>query len=162
MFPERVSRASPLPLFITRLFSFSVRIHFGQITSNQMLVPVIEKLKETTIAKVSQVRVSRSVETQQRGGNAACAVPGVGWHRPDPRPWSRSRALGYRTEVRRVFTLPRAPPQDVIGFNMAGLEYLKRECEAKSEVMFFADATSHLEEKKRKRKKREKLILTLT
>ncbi|GAB5575430.1 WD repeat-containing protein 3 isoform X1 [Prionailurus iriomotensis] len=82
-------------------------IHFGQITSNQMLVPVIEKLKETTISKVSQVR-------------------------------------------------------DVIGFNMAGLEYLKRECEAKSEVMFFADATSHLEEKKRKRKKREKLILTYT
>lgn len=53
-------------------------------------------------------------------------------------------------------------PQDVIGFNLAGLNYLKRECEAKSEVMFFADATSHLEEKKRKRKKREKLILTLT
>ena len=41
---------------------FSIRIHFGQITSNQMLVPVIEKLKETTISKVSQVRVSIFVE----------------------------------------------------------------------------------------------------
>ncbi|KAM8784228.1 WD repeat-containing protein 3 isoform 2-T2 [Rhynchonycteris naso] len=86
---------------------FLLRIHFGQITSNQMLVPLIEKLKETTISKVRQVR-------------------------------------------------------DVIGFNIAGLEFLKRECEAKSEVMFYADATSHLEEKKRKRRKREKLILTLT
>lgn len=45
---------------------------------------------------------------------------------------------------------------------MAGLNYLKRECEAKSEVMFFAEATSHLEEKKRKRKNRRKMILTLT
>jgi U3 small nucleolar RNA-associated protein 12 len=45
---------------------------------------------------------------------------------------------------------------------MAGLDYLKRECEAKSEVMFFADATSQLEEKKRKRKNRKKMILTLT
>ena len=41
---------------------FSIRIHFGQITSNQMIVPVIEKLKETTISKVSQVRVSIFVE----------------------------------------------------------------------------------------------------
>lgn len=61
-----------------------------------------------------------------------------------------------------LFPLSCTPPQDVIGFNMAGLDYLKRECEARSEVMFFADATSQLEEKKRKRKKREKLILTLT
>lgn len=43
-------------------YCFSIRIHFGQITSNQMLVPVIEKLKETTISKVNQVRVSIFVE----------------------------------------------------------------------------------------------------
>lgn len=75
-----------------------------------------------------------------------------------------SYLLLYWTEVgERSFNLSSTPtPQDVIGFNMAGLEYLKRECEAKSEVMFFADATSQLEEKKRKRKKREKLILTYT
>ncbi|XP_058394896.1 WD repeat-containing protein 3 isoform X3 [Diceros bicornis minor] len=106
LFNEFIQLGSDVELLCRCLF-FLLRIHFGQITSNQMLVPVIEKLKETTISKVRQVR-------------------------------------------------------DVIGFNMAGLDYLKRECEAKSEVMFFADATSHLEEKKRKRKKREKLILTLT
>ncbi|XP_024620709.1 WD repeat-containing protein 3 isoform X2 [Neophocaena asiaeorientalis asiaeorientalis] len=106
LFNEFIQLGSDIELLCRCLF-FLLRIHFGQITSNQMLVPVIEKLKETTISKVSQVR-------------------------------------------------------DVIGFNMAGLDYLKRECEAKSEVMFFADATSHLEEKKRKKKKREKLILTLT
>ncbi|KAM9245162.1 WD repeat-containing protein 3 isoform 2-T3 [Dugong dugon] len=106
LFNEFIQQGFDVELLCRCLF-FLLRIHFGQITSNQMLVPVIEKLKETTISKVSQVR-------------------------------------------------------DVIGFNMAGLDYLKRECEAKSEVMFFADATSNLEEKKRKRKKREKLILTLT
>uniref|UniRef100_A0A8B9X6W3 WD repeat-containing protein 3 n=1 Tax=Bos mutus grunniens TaxID=30521 RepID=A0A8B9X6W3_BOSMU len=106
LFNEFIQQGSDIELLCRCLF-FLLRIHFGQITSNQMLVPVIEKLKETTISKVNQVR-------------------------------------------------------DVIGFNMAGLDYLKRECEAKSEVMFFADATSHLEEKKRKRKKREKLILTVT
>ncbi|KAM4873146.1 WD repeat-containing protein 3 [Thomomys bottae] len=103
---EFIQLGSDIELLCRCLF-FLLRIHFGQITSNQMLVPVIEKLKETTISKVRQV-------------------------------------------------------QDVIGFNMAGLDYLKRECEAKSEVMFFAEATSRLEEKKRKRKNRRKMILTLT
>lgn len=51
--------------------------------------------------------------------------------------------------------------QDVLGFNMAGLQYLKREIEAKDEVMFFADATDRFEEKKRKRKKKEKMILAV-
>ncbi|GAB1287913.1 WD repeat-containing protein 3 [Apodemus speciosus] len=106
LFNEFIQTGSDVELLCRCLF-FLLRIHFGQITSNQMLVPVIEKLKETTISKVRQV-------------------------------------------------------QDVIGFNMAGLDYLKRECEAKSEVMFFAEATSHLEEKKRKRKNRKKMILTLT
>ncbi|ELV12398.1 WD repeat-containing protein 3 [Tupaia chinensis] len=106
LFNEFIQLGTDIELLCRCLF-FLLRIHFGQITSNQMLIPVIEKLKETTISKVTQVR-------------------------------------------------------DIIGFNMAGLDYLKRECEAKSEVMFFADATSQFEEKKRKRKKREKLILTLT
>ncbi|XP_075837910.1 WD repeat-containing protein 3 [Microtus pennsylvanicus] len=101
-----IQRGTDIELLCRCLF-FLLRIHFGQITSNQMLVPVIEKLKETTISKVRQV-------------------------------------------------------QDVIGFNMAGLDYLKRECEAKSEVTFFAEATGLLEEKKRKRRNRRKMILTLT
>ncbi|KAK7807812.1 hypothetical protein U0070_012046 [Myodes glareolus] len=103
---EFIQTGTDIELLCRCLF-FLLRIHFGQITSNQMLVPVIEKLKETTISKVRQV-------------------------------------------------------QDVIGFNMAGLDYLKRECEAKSEVTFFAEATGRLEEKKRKRRNRRKMILTLT
>ncbi|XP_038167702.1 WD repeat-containing protein 3 isoform X1 [Arvicola amphibius] len=102
---EFIQTGTDIELLCRCLF-FLLRIHFGQITSNQMLVPVIEKLKETTISKVRQV-------------------------------------------------------QDVIGFNMAGLDYLKRECEAKSEVTFFAEATGLLEEK-RKRRNRRKMILTLT
>lgn len=51
--------------------------------------------------------------------------------------------------------------QDVLGFNMAGLQYLKREIEAKDEVTFFADATDRFEEKKRKRKKKEKMVLAV-
>lgn len=51
--------------------------------------------------------------------------------------------------------------QDVLGFNMAGLQYLKREIEAKDEVTFFADATDRFEEKRRKRKKKEKMILAV-
>ncbi|XP_069491858.1 WD repeat-containing protein 3 [Ambystoma mexicanum] len=91
---------------ICRCLFFVLRIHFGQITSNQMLLTVIESLKKTTIAKVGEVK-------------------------------------------------------DVLGFNMAGLQFLKREIEAKEEVTFFADATDRFEEKRRKRKKKEKLVLVM-
>ncbi|KAM4700462.1 WD repeat-containing protein 3 isoform 1-T2 [Discoglossus pictus] len=90
---------------ICRCLFFLLRIHFGQITSNQMLLGVIEDLKNCTISRVSEVR-------------------------------------------------------DVMGVNMAGLHFLKREIEAKEEVMFFSDATQRFEERKRKRKKNEKLLLT--
>uniref|UniRef100_A0A8C5MPZ7 WD repeat domain 3 n=1 Tax=Leptobrachium leishanense TaxID=445787 RepID=A0A8C5MPZ7_9ANUR len=93
---------------ICRCLFFLLRIHFGQITSNHMLLGVIEDLKNCTISRVSETRVS-----------------------------------------------------DVMGLNMAGLQYLKREIEAKEEVLFFADATNRFEERKRKRKKNEKLILTV-
>nr|XP_020645158.1 WD repeat-containing protein 3 [Pogona vitticeps]XP_020645159.1 WD repeat-containing protein 3 [Pogona vitticeps] len=91
---------------LCRALLFLLRIHFGQITSNQLLVKVMENLKKTTISKVSQVR-------------------------------------------------------DILGFNMAGLQFLKREIESKDEVMFFADATEQFEEKKRKRKKKQKMVLTV-
>ncbi|EOA92712.1 WD repeat-containing protein 3, partial [Anas platyrhynchos] len=52
-----------------------------------------------------------------------------------------------KTTISRV-----SEARDVLGFNMAGLQHLKREIEAKDEVMFFADATDRFEEKKRKRK----------
>uniref|UniRef100_A0A8C5RDS6 Small-subunit processome Utp12 domain-containing protein n=1 Tax=Laticauda laticaudata TaxID=8630 RepID=A0A8C5RDS6_LATLA len=91
---------------LCRALLFLLRIHFGQITSNQLLVQVMENLKKTTLSRVSQVK-------------------------------------------------------DVLGFNMAGLQFLKREIEARDEVTFFADATDRFEEKKRKRKKKQKMILAM-
>ncbi|XP_053561745.1 WD repeat-containing protein 3 [Bombina bombina] len=91
---------------ICRCLLFLLRIHFGQITSNQMLLGVIEDLKNCSISQVSEVR-------------------------------------------------------DVMGVNMAGLQFLKREIEAKEEVLFFSDATQKFAERKRKRKKNEKLLLAV-
>uniref|UniRef100_A0A8C3KVH1 WD repeat domain 3 n=1 Tax=Chrysolophus pictus TaxID=9089 RepID=A0A8C3KVH1_CHRPC len=105
LFNEHIHLGAEVEL-LCRALLFLLKIHFGQITSNQMLVTVIENLKKTTISRVSEAR-------------------------------------------------------DVLGFNMAGLQYLKREIEAKDEVMFFADATDRFEEKKRKRKKKEKMILAV-
>lgn len=105
LFNEYIQLGAEIEL-LCRALLFLLKIHFGQITGNQMLVTVIENLKKTTISRVSEAR-------------------------------------------------------DVLGFNMAGLQYLKREIEAKDEVMFFADATDRFEEKKRKRKKKEKMILAV-
>uniref|UniRef100_A0A6I8RCF7 WD repeat-containing protein 3 n=3 Tax=Xenopus tropicalis TaxID=8364 RepID=A0A6I8RCF7_XENTR len=91
---------------ICRCLFFLLRIHFGQITSNQMLLGVIEDLKNCTISRVAEVR-------------------------------------------------------DMMGVNMAALQFLKREVGAREEVQFFADATERFEEKKRKRKKNEKLLLAV-
>ncbi|KAM8976599.1 WD repeat-containing protein 3 isoform 2-T2 [Pelodytes ibericus] len=91
---------------ICRCLLFLLRIHFGQITSNHMLLEVMEDLKKCTISRVAEVR-------------------------------------------------------DVMGMNMAGLQFLKREIEAKEEVLFFADATQRFEERRRKRKKNEKLVLSV-
>ncbi|XP_063302055.1 WD repeat-containing protein 3 [Pelobates fuscus] len=105
LFRDYIRRGQDVELICRCLF-FLLRIHFGQITSNHMLLGVIEDLKNCTISRVSEER-------------------------------------------------------DVMGLNMAGLQFLKREIEAKEEVLFFADATERFEEKKRKRKKNEKLILTV-
>uniref|UniRef100_A0A8C9Y161 WD repeat domain 3 n=1 Tax=Sander lucioperca TaxID=283035 RepID=A0A8C9Y161_SANLU len=43
----------------------------------------------------------------------------------------------------------------------AALQFLQREIESKEDVMFFADATGQLAEKKKKRRKRERAILTI-
>uniref|UniRef100_A0A672U6I7 WD repeat domain 3 n=1 Tax=Strigops habroptila TaxID=2489341 RepID=A0A672U6I7_STRHB len=103
LFNEYIHLGSEIEL-LCRALLFLLKIHFGQITGNHMLVTVIENLKKTTISRVSE---------------------------------------------------------DVLGFNMAGLQYLKREIEAKDEVTFFADATDRFEEKRRKRKKKEKMILAV-
>uniref|UniRef100_A0A673KQQ7 WD repeat-containing protein 3-like n=1 Tax=Sinocyclocheilus rhinocerous TaxID=307959 RepID=A0A673KQQ7_9TELE len=92
---------------VCRCLFFLLRVHFGQITSNQMLLSVIDELRTNTISKVREIR-------------------------------------------------------DVLGFNSAGLQFLQREIESKEDVMFFADATDRFEEKKRKRRKRERAVLTVT
>ena len=40
----------------TRIYCF--RVHHGQITSNQMLLPVIDRLRKVTVEKVTSLRVS--------------------------------------------------------------------------------------------------------
>lgn len=54
-----------------------------------------------------------------------------------------------------------APPQDVMGFNSAALQFLQREIESKEEVTFFAEATGKLNERKKRRRKRERVVLTV-
>ncbi|KAJ8253427.1 hypothetical protein GJAV_G00212820 [Gymnothorax javanicus] len=92
---------------VCRCLFFLLRVHFGQITSNQMLLRVIDDLKSNTISKVQEIR-------------------------------------------------------DLLGFNSAALQFLQHEIESREDVMFFADATDRFEEKKRKRKKRERAVLTIS
>uniref|UniRef100_A0A8C9Y2Y9 WD repeat domain 3 n=1 Tax=Sander lucioperca TaxID=283035 RepID=A0A8C9Y2Y9_SANLU len=91
---------------VCRCLFFLLKIHFGQISSNQMLLSVIDELRTNTVSKVREIR-------------------------------------------------------DVMGFNSAALQFLQREIESKEDVMFFADATGQLAEKKKKRRKRERAILTI-
>lgn len=127
-----------------------------------MLVTVIENLKKTTISRVSEARVSVAASSFPGSGITGMddgwerVVSGgkAGW-------WSSAHLIFFvclRYAEQRVSCLSL---QDVLGFNMAGLQHLKREIEAKDEVMFFADATDRFEEKKRKRKKKEKMILAV-
>ncbi|XP_077946986.1 WD repeat-containing protein 3 isoform X2 [Gasterosteus aculeatus] len=91
---------------VCRCLFFLLKIHFGQISSNQMLLSVIDELRTNTVSKVQEIR-------------------------------------------------------DVMGFNSAALQFLQREIENKEEVMFFADATAQLAQKKKRRRKRERVILTI-
>ncbi|XP_028992625.1 WD repeat-containing protein 3 [Betta splendens] len=91
---------------VCRCLFFLLRIHFGQISSNQMLLSVIDELRTNTLAKVCEIR-------------------------------------------------------DVLGFNSAALQFLQREIESKEDVMFFAEATGRLKENKKRRRKRERAILTI-
>ncbi|XP_040003879.1 WD repeat-containing protein 3 [Xiphias gladius] len=91
---------------VCRCLFFLLKIHFGQISSNQMLLSVIDELRMNTLSKVCEIR-------------------------------------------------------DVLGFNSAALQFLQREIESKEDVMFFAEATGRLAEKKRRRRKRERAILTI-
>lgn len=105
LFNEYIQLSLEVELICRCLF-FLLRIHFGQITSNQMLLTVIDSLRKNTIGKINEMK-------------------------------------------------------DVIGFNMAGLQFLQREMEAKEDVTFFADATERFVEKKRKRKIKERAVLAI-
>lgn len=48
-----------------------------------------------------------------------------------------------------------------MGFNSAALQFLQREIESKEEVTFFAEATGKLNESKKRRRKRERVVLTV-
>lgn len=91
---------------VCRCLFFLLKIHFGQISSNQMMLSVIDELRTNTLSKVQEIR-------------------------------------------------------DVLGFNSAALQFLQREIESKEEVLFFAEATGRLAEKKKRRRKRERAILTI-
>ncbi|TNN04422.1 hypothetical protein fugu_001451 [Takifugu bimaculatus] len=91
---------------VCRCLFFLLRIHFGQISSNQMLLTVMDQLRTNTVAQVRQIR-------------------------------------------------------DVMGFNSAALQFLQREIESREEVTFFAEATGKLKERKRRRTKRERVVLTI-
>uniref|UniRef100_A0A671UDX3 WD repeat-containing protein 3 n=1 Tax=Sparus aurata TaxID=8175 RepID=A0A671UDX3_SPAAU len=91
---------------VCRCLFFLLKIHFGQISSNQMLLSVIDELRTNTLSKVREIR-------------------------------------------------------DVMGFNSAALQFLQREIESKEDVMFFAEATGQLKDKKKRRRKRERAILTI-
>ncbi|XP_038657917.1 WD repeat-containing protein 3 [Scyliorhinus canicula] len=105
LFNEYIQLSLEVELVCRCLF-FLLRIHFGQITSNQMLLTVIDSLRKNTIGKIIDIK-------------------------------------------------------DVIGFNTAGLQFLQREIEAKEDVTFFADATERFKEKKRKRRIRDRAVLTV-
>uniref|UniRef100_A0A3P8VK69 WD repeat-containing protein 3 n=1 Tax=Cynoglossus semilaevis TaxID=244447 RepID=A0A3P8VK69_CYNSE len=91
---------------VCRCLFFLLKIHFGQISSNQMLLSVIDELRMNTLSKVKEIR-------------------------------------------------------NMMGFNSAAMQFLQRQIESKEDVMFFADATGRLQEKKKRRRKRERVVLTI-
>ncbi|CAL9690674.1 unnamed protein product [Knipowitschia caucasica] len=91
---------------VCRCLFFLLKVHFGRISSNQMLLSDIDELRKNTLSKVQEIR-------------------------------------------------------DTMGFNLAALQFLQREMESKEDVLFFADATGRLEGKKKRRRKRERAILTI-
>ncbi|XP_063403834.1 WD repeat-containing protein 3-like isoform X1 [Mytilus trossulus] len=87
-----------------RCLFFLLRVHHGQITSNQVLLPVIDRLRTKTVDQVNKLR-------------------------------------------------------DQIGFNIAGLQFMKGHIEESQEVQFFMDASGQYNKKKKKEKK--KAILSI-
>lgn len=107
-----------------------------------MLLSVMDDLRTNTLSKVREIRVSNI------------------WKREFHH---KRRAILSRLHHAFPFvtTSSSLVSQDVMGFNSAALQFLQREIESKEDVMFFADATGQLKDKKKKRRKRERAILTI-
>ncbi|KAK6169407.1 hypothetical protein SNE40_020470 [Patella caerulea] len=88
---------------VCRCLLFLLRVHQGQITSNQILLPVVDRLRSVTSNRVNKLR-------------------------------------------------------DQIGFNMAGLQFLKCRLEDRDQIQFFADATTT---RRKKKKKADKVVLAI-
>lgn len=91
----------------------------------------MDQLRTNTVAKVRQIRVSFRLKPSSRRSSSSSSAP------------------------------PLLPPQDVMGFNSAALQFLQREIESKEEVTFFAEATGKLNERRKRRRKRERVMLTI-
>ncbi|XP_076317472.1 WD repeat-containing protein 3 [Tachypleus tridentatus] len=64
-------------------------------------------------------------------------------------------------QLRRL-TLERVTKErDIVGFNLAGLQFLQREFNSREEVALFADATQRLHERKKRLKKKERALLVV-
>lgn len=113
-----------------------------------MLLSVIDELRTNTLSKVREIRVSNI--------------------------WERdlvTRKVFFFVILTNAIIAPSLPhflitsapcvSQDVMGFNSAALQFLQREIESKEDVMFFAEATGQLKDKKKRRRKRERAILTI-
>lgn len=62
----------------------------------------------------------------------------------------------------RLATLDRlGKARDAVGFNLAGLRFLQRELDSREEVALFTDATRAFKERKKKKARKEKAILSL-
>lgn len=85
-----------------RCLFFLLRVHHGEITSNEVLLTVFDRLRISAVESVKTLR-------------------------------------------------------DTAGFNMAGLSFLQHEIESQEEVQLFIDATQNFIDKKRKRKRKERL-----
>lgn len=102
-----------------------------------MLLSVIDELRTNTLSKVREIRVSNI--------------------------WKREFVRDFSSFFPPVSSPPLSfsASQDVMGFNSAALQFLQREIESKEDVLFFAEATGKLKDKKKRRRKRERTILTI-
>lgn len=92
------------------------RIHFGQITSNQMLLSVMDELRTNTLSRVCQIRVSNVWKGQQTDVSRTCFLWGFSvcflclrmWWASTAPPWSSSSERLKAKRMWRSLLTPRA------------------------------------------------------